>query len=280
MVVSKEEVHVAHSPDSDDAFMFYGIACGAVPTGDFAVRQVMKDIQTLNEEAMEGKYEVSAVSFAAYPYIHSQYLLLPYGSSFGIGWGPIIVVPEKQNIPPKDKITVAIPGKMTTAYLLLRMAMPNIHPIMLPFDEIIPAVQNKSVQAGLIIHEGQLTHAEAGLKKILDLGEWWQDKTGLPVPLGANVIRRDLGKDKITKLSRMLKESIVYSLENRKDAMNYALSFARGMSHELADQYIDMYVNELSVDCGDLGKKAVHKLFDLASQTNIIDKNFTIEFAD
>jgi len=272
------QVDFAHSPDSDDAFMYYGIASGAVSTGDFVFNQVMKDIQTLNEEAKEGKYEISAVSFAAYPHIKSQYLLMPCGASFGIECGPIVVVNEKQNVIELNSITVAVPGYLTTAYLLLRLAMPEAKVIMLPFDEIVPAVQNGLVQAGLIIHEGQLTHLQSCLKKVFDLGQWWHEETHLPLPLGANVIRRDLGQQRILQLKQILKESIVYSLQNRAAAMKYALSFARGMSEKTADQYINMYVNDLSVDFGEVGRLAVKKLFNLASEANLCDAKFQSEF--
>jgi 1,4-dihydroxy-6-naphthoate synthase len=270
-------INFAHSPDSDDAFMYYGIASGAVGTGDFAFKQVMKDIQTLNEEAKEGKYEISAVSFAAYPHIKSQYLLMPCGASFGIECGPIVVVNEKQNVD-LNSITVAVPGYMTTAYLLLRLAMPEAKVIMLPFDEIVPAVQNGLVEAGLIIHEGQLTHQRSGLKKIFDLGEWWYEKTKLPLPLGANVIRRDLGEERILQLTQILKSSVVYSLQNRAAAMKYALGFARGMSEKIADEYIKMYVNDLSIDCGEVGRLAVKELFDLAVGANLCSDEFQAEF--
>ncbi len=271
-------VDFAHSPDSDDAFMYYGIACGAVDTDGFVFKQVMKDIQTLNEEAKEGKYAISAVSFAAYPQISSHYLLMSCGASFGIECGPIVVVNEKQNLIDMNAITVAVPGYMTTAYLLLRLAIPAVKVLMLPFDEIVPAVQNGLVDAGLIIHEGQLTHLQSGLKKIFDLGQWWFDKTNLPLPLGANVIRRDLGQVKIMQLTQMLRESVIYSLQNRPAAMKYALSFARGMSEKIADQYIKLYVNDLSVDCGDLGRLAVKTLFNLAWQANLWDEEFQTEF--
>jgi 1,4-dihydroxy-6-naphthoate synthase len=271
-------INCAHSPDSDDAFMYYGIACGAVDTGEIAFNQVMKDIQTLNEEAEKGKYEISAVSFAAYPKIKSQYLLMPCGASFGIQCGPIIVTSNKRDLPELHSIAVAVPGYMTTAYLLLRLAMPEVKVLMLPFDEIIPAVQNGLVNAGLIIHEGQLTHSAAGLDKIFDLGQWWYKKTNLPVPLGANVIRRDLGRQRILKLTEVLKNSIIYSLQNRAQALKYALTFARGMSEQIADRYIRMYVNELSIDCGDEGRQAVKKLFELAAEANLVDKEFQGEF--
>lgn len=271
-------IDCAHSPDSDDAFMYYGIASGAVSTGDFIFNQVMKDIQTLNEEAKESRYEISAVSFAAYPHIKSQYLLMPCGASFGIECGPIVVVNEKQNVIDLNSITVAVPGYLTTAYLLLSLAMPKTKVIMLPFDEIVPAVQNGLVEAGLVIHEGQLTHLQSGLKKVFDLGLWWYEKTHLPLPLGANVIRRDLGEAKILQLTEILKKSIVYSLQNRAAAMEYAWGFARGMSEKTVDQYIYMYVNDFSIDCGEAGRRAVKKLFDLAIKANLWNEEFQSEF--
>jgi 1,4-dihydroxy-6-naphthoate synthase len=277
-VTERLMINCAHSPDSDDAFMYYGIASGAVSTGNFVFKQVMKDIQTLNEEAKEGKYEITAISFAAYPQIKDRYLLMPCGASFGQQYGPMVVCRENEPLPMLNAINVAIPGYMTTAYLLLRLYCPEVKVIALPFEEIIPAVQNRVVEAGLIIHEGQLTHEQFGLKKLIDLGRWWDEKTNLPLPLGGNAIRRDLGQDKILQLTEILKNSVVYALNNRKTAMNYAFDFARGMSEKIVDKYINMYVNDLSIDCGDRGRLAVKKLFQLAREAGLLEEQFNTEF--
>ncbi len=278
-----KKISCAHSPDSDDAFMYYGIACGAVDTGETTFNQVAKDIQTLNEEAKDGSYEITAISFAAYPEINDKYLLMPCGASFGQKYGPIIVCRENEPIPNLKRVTVAIPGYMTTAYLLLRLLVPGVKVVVLPFEEIIPAVQNRIVEAGLIIHEGQLTHEQFGLKKMIDLGQWWYEKTQLPLPLGGNAIRRNLGRETILRLTQILKNSIVYALDNRSAAMQYALGFARGqsarcMSEAEADRYISMYVNDLSIDCGESGKEAVKKLFELAKEAKLVEEGFQSEF--
>lgn len=277
-VKTSMKISCAHSPDSDDAFMYYGIASGAVGTGDFIFKQVMKDIQTLNEEAKEGEYEITAISFAAYPQIKDRYLLMPCGASFGQKYGPKIVCRDNEASPTLSEIKVAIPGYMTTAFLLLRLYCPGVKVIALPFEEIIPAVQNRIVDAGLIIHEGQLTHETFGLKKMIDLGQWWDEKTNLPLPLGGNAIRRDLGQERILQLTEILKNSVLYGLNNRQKAMDYAFSFARGMSEKIVDEYIRMYVNELSIDCGETGRLAVKKLFQLAEESGLLKGQFNAEF--
>ena len=271
-------VEMAHSPDSDDAFMFYGIACGAVDTGDITIKQVMKDIQSLNEEAKHGKYGVTAVSFAAYPQIKDKYILMPCGASFGLQYGPIIVCRDNEPVPDLNSVTVAVPGYMTTAYLLLQLYLPGVKVVVLPFEDIIAAVQDSTVAAGLLIHEGQLTHERFGLKKIIDLGQWWFAKTSLPLPLGGNAVRRDLGREKIIRVTQILKDSIIFALNNRPEAMRYALSFARGMSENVVDKYISMYVNELSIDCGDAGREAVKQLFELAKKAKLVEEQFQSEF--
>jgi 1,4-dihydroxy-6-naphthoate synthase len=274
----KTKITIAHSPDSDDAFMFYGIACGAIDTGDFIIEQVAKDIETLNQEATEGKYDVSAISFACYPSIADRYLLMPCGASFGLQYGPILLA--KTDLQPEsiDSITIAIPGYMTTAYLLLRLFAKPTNVIVMPFQDIIPAIVNGEVAAGLIIHEGQLTYGYTGLKKIIDLGLWWHETTGLPLPLGGNVIKRDLGKEKIVDLTRIVTQSITYALNNQNDALKYAKLFAEDMPDDVLDRYVKMYVNELSVDCGRAGKEAVKTLFELAAKKQIIESGFISSF--
>lgn len=278
MVVQVKEISVAHSPDSDDAFMFYAIAEKKIDTGGLEIRQVLKDIQTLNHEAIDGRYEVTAISFAAYPFISDKYMLMPCGSSMGDNYGPIVVAPKEMTKEELLKSRIAIPGKMTTAYLALRLYQPGLNVVEVPFNQIIDEVVKGNFDAGLLIHEGQLTYQQEGLKKIVDLGEWWHQETSLPLPLGGNAIRRDLGKEAIEKITGVIKHSIEYSLEHRKDALEYALSFARDMPTDLADRYIDMYVNKMSVEAGEKGRQAVNKLFAMANEKGLFDKPVVPEF--
>ena len=229
-------IAIAHSPDSDDAFMFYGLASGKVPTGDLEIEHVLSDIESLNRAAFEGRYEISAVSFHAYTHLADRYILLPHGASMGDRYGPVVVAREP--LPPSlDGVTVAIPGLLTTAFLALRMYKPDVQYVAMPFDQIQEAVHDGRVQAGLIIHEGQLTYASEGLHKVVDFGEWWADRTGgLPLPLGGNVIRRDLGPVLIARISRMLHDSIAYALDHREEAVQYAMQFGRGLDREKTDR--------------------------------------------
>lgn len=245
---AKQSIKLAYSPDCDDAFMFYGIASGAVATGDLNIEPVTKDIETLNEEAKEGKYDITAISFAAYPSIADHYLLMPCGASFGLRTGPIVLARKSMSPQSLTATTIAIPGRMTTAYLLLRLYAQTVKVIEMPFQDIIPALLKGNVDAGLIIHEGQLTYEASGLHKIIDLGQWWYQKTGLPLPLGGNAIKRDLSKQKIAELIRIVRQSIVYALANEDDAIKYVLPLAGQMSENLVRRYVSMYVNELSVD--------------------------------
>jgi 1,4-dihydroxy-6-naphthoate synthase len=273
------KITVAHSPDSDDAFMFYGLASGHVPTHGLEVGHVLKDIETLNLAAFEGKYEVTAVSFHAYTHLTDNYLLLPHGSSMGDKYGPILVV--KEDGPTSTAgITVAVPGELTTAFLALRLYDPAVKHVVMPFDEIQDAVCDGKVEAGLLIHEGQLTYGDEGLKKIVDLGEWWSERTdGLPLPLGGNVIRRDLGPDLIAKVSKMLHDSIAYALDHREEALDYALQWGRGLDREKADKFVGMYVNGLTLDYGDRGRAALQRLFDDAWAKRLIPKAIRVEFS-
>ena len=271
-------ITIAHSPDSDDAFMFYGLACGAVRTDGFEVKQVLADIETLNRAAFEGTYEVTAVSFHAFAHLFGRYSLLPHGASMGDRYGPVLVTPE--GAPSTlDGVTVAIPGTLTTAYLALQLYQPGIAYRVVPFDEIQPAVRDGEVDAGLLIHEGQLTYRDDGLQKLVDLGVWWSDRTdGLPLPLGCNVIRRDLGPDTMQAVSRMLHESIAYALNNRTKAMEYALQYGRGLDQDRTDRFVGMYVNELTLDYGQRGRAAVERLFAEAYARRLIPQPVPIEF--
>ena len=266
------KITVAHSPDSDDAFMFYGLASGRVPTKDLQVGHVLADIETLNRAAFEGKYEVTAVSFHAYAHLTDKYLLLPHGSSMGDDYGPILVV-RKDGPSTISESTVAVPGTLTTALLVLRLYDPSVNYVVMPFDEIQDAVLSRKVDAGLLIHEGQLTYESEGLKKIVDLGEWWATRTdGLPLPLGGNVIRRDLGSSMISTVSRLLHDSIAYGLDHRQEALDYALKFGRGLDRDKADQFVGMYVNELTLQYGERGREAVDRLFQDAWDHQLIPR--------
>ena len=271
-------IAIAHSPDSDDAFMFYGLASGKVPTGDVEIEHVLSDIESLNRAAFEGRYEISAISFHAYTHLADRYILLPHGASMGDRYGPVVVAREP--LPPSlDGVTVAIPGTLTTAFLALRMYNPDVQYVVMPFDQIQQAVHDGRVQAGLIIHEGQLTYATEGLHKIVDFGEWWADRTGgLPLPLGGNVIRRDLGPDMIARISRMLHDSIAFALDHRDEAVQYAMQFGRGLDRDKTDRFVGMYVNELTLEYGDRGRAAVRRLLTEAGERGLTPK-VAVEFA-
>ena len=271
-------ITVAHSPDSDDAFMFYGFASGAVETNEFRIDQVLADIESLNKAAFQGQYEVTAVSFHAYAHLLDRYALLPHGASMGDRYGPIVVA-RSDGPTSLDGITVAIPGELTTAYLALQMFHPGVAFRVMPFDAIQPAVVSGAVDAGLLIHEGQLTYKDEGLRSLVDLGVWWADRTdGLPLPLGGNVIRRDLGSDTMTEVSRLLHASIAYALDHRTDAIEYALDFGRGLDLERTDRFVGMYVNELTLDYGDRGRAAVERFFTDAYDMKLIPQRVPLDF--
>ena len=271
-------ITVAHSPDSDDAFMFYGLASGAVPTGDLEVEQVLADIESLNRWAFEGKYEVTAVSFHAYAHLTEKYALLPHGASMGDGYGPMVVVRE-DGPTSLDGVRVAIPGTLTSAWLALQMFAPGVAHVVLPFDEIQQAVASGQVQAGLLIHEGQLTYRDDGLRLIVDLGAWWGQWTGgLPLPLGGNIIRRDLGPELMARVSRMLHASIKHALEHRHDAIEYAKTFGRGLDDAKVDRFVGMYVNDLTLGYGERGRTAVRRFMDEAWQRKLIRARVNVEF--
>ncbi len=271
-------ITVAHSPDSDDAFMFYGFACGAVATERFAIDQVLADIESLNRAAFEGTYEVTAVSFHAYAHLHERYALLPHGASMGDRYGPIVVT-RADGPTSLAGVTVAIPGELTTAYLALQLFHPDVAYRVMPFDAIQPAVVDGTVEAGLLIHEGQLTYGDEGLRCLVDLGIWWAERTGgLPLPLGCNVIRRDLGGETMLEVSRLLHASIAHALDNRDDAIAYALDFGRGLDVDRTDRFVGMYVNELTLDYGDRGRAAVERLFADAYDRRLIPRRVPVEF--
>ncbi len=272
-------ITVAHSPDSDDAFMFYGLASGAVDTGGIEVDQVLSDIETLNRAAFEGKYEVTAVSFHAYAHLADKYALLPHGASMGDNYGPIVVAKDAAVTGVKGR-TIAIPGTLTTAYLTLRLYEPAFEYVIVPFDQIEQFVADGKADAGLLIHEGQLTYAENGLRKIVDLGEWWNQRTGgLPLPLGGNIIRRDLGPEMIRKVSKLLHDSIAYALSHRKEAVDYAQQFGRGLDKDRTDTFVGMYVNDLTLGYGERGRQGVERLMTEAFEKGLIPKRVPVEFA-
>ncbi len=273
-------ITVAHSPDSDDAFMFYGLASNNVDTGGIVVDQVLSDIETLNRAAFEGKYEVTAVSFHAFAHLADKYALLPHGASMGDNYGPIVVA--RQDGGPKDVkgSRIAIPGTLTTAYLTLRLYEPDFDYIVVPFDEIQQAVLDGKAEAGLLIHEGQLTYQDEGLRKIVDLGEWWAERTGgLPLPLGGNIIRRDLGREMIAKVSKMLHDSITFALSHRKEAVEYAEQFGRGLDRARTDKFVGMYVNDLTLGYGERGRQALERLMTEAFENGLIPERVNVEFA-
>jgi 1,4-dihydroxy-6-naphthoate synthase len=274
----KKDIHVAHSPDSDDAFMFYALATKKIDTGDLNYIHTLNDIETLNRKAMEGEYEVSAISFHAYAYLADKYALLACGASMGKNYGPIVVSGKPLRANNLINATVAIPGTLTTAFLVLRLFEPQIHYDVVPFDKILDDVQKGKYDAGLLIHEGQLTYREMGLHKVLDLGEWWLKETALPLPLGGNVIKRDLGKTTIERVALDIKKSIQYGLEHREEAMEYAIQFSRGLDTQRVDRFIGMYVNDLTLDYGEEGRQAVRRLLQEAYKKKIIPERVDLDF--
>jgi 1,4-dihydroxy-6-naphthoate synthase len=254
-------IRVGFSADPDDAFMFWGLASGTVDPGGFEFDPVIEDIQTLNEWALEGRLEVTAMSLATYPLVHERYALLAHGASIGSGYGPIVVAREPLTLDELRDVEIVVPGALTTAFLVLKLALGGefVHRVM-PFDRILPEVVEGRAQAGLLIHEGQLTYRDEGLAKCLDLGEWWLLETGLPLPLGVNTVRRDIGDAAVRQVSEILRASIDAALDHREEALDYALGFGRGMDAERGDRFIEMYVNELTQDYGDEGRQAVREL--------------------
>ncbi len=276
--IDVREITVAHSPDSDDAFMFYGLATNKVRTPGLRFTHTLCDIEKLNRAAMEGVYDVSAISFHAYPYVQDKYALLPSGGSVGDGYGPMIV--SVRPFTPEEVKTkrIAVPGKMTTAYLALKLFAPGIETEVVPFDQIIPEVLAGKYEAGLIIHEGQLTYSKSGLQRVVDMGKWWQQMTGLPLPLGGNAIRRALGSELMLSVSQALRESIQYALDHREEALAYAMQFARDLDTSAADKFVGMYVNERTLDYGSDGREAVRRLLDMGYAAGIIPHKANVEF--
>lgn len=273
-------ISVAHSPDSDDAFMFYGLATNKIDTGDLKFTHVLEDIQTLNEKAMQGVYDVTAVSFHAYAYISDKYALLPHGASIGDKYGPIVVSKEKMTPGDLPKARIAVPGELTSAFLALRLFNQDFNYEVIPFDKIIDAVKNGRCDAGLLIHEGQLFYHTFGLHKVLDLGEWWHERTGLPLPMGGNAIRRDLGAELMKKVSHYLHKSIQFSLDNRENALSYAMQFARDMDTDTADRFVAMWVNDLTLDYGTRGREGVRRLLAEGFEKGIIPNKAEVEFVE
>ena len=271
-------ITVAHSPDSDDAFMFYGLATNKVRIPGLKFAHTLCDIETLNRKAMQGVYDVSAISFHAYPYVQDLYALMPSGGSVGEGYGPMIISTRPMTQAQVKKSQIAIPGTMTTAYLVLKLFAPHVHTTVVPFDQIIPQVLAGKYEAGLIIHEGQLTYAKSGLHRVVDFGKWWGDKTGFPLPLGGNAIRRELGPKLMSDVCVALKSSIQYALDHREPALNYAMQFARDLDTQLADKFVGMYVNERTLDYGKDGRKAVEKLLEMGYEAGLIPHKPKVEF--
>ncbi|NUQ13659.1 MAG: ABC transporter substrate-binding protein [Gemmatimonadaceae bacterium] len=273
-------IHVGHSPDSDDAFMFYALAEGLIDTGDLAYTHELQDIETLNRRALRGELEVTAVSIHAYAFLADRYALLPSGASMGDRYGPRLVSSRTATLRDAARQRIAVPGLLTTAYLALRLAVPDFEPVVMPFDQIEEGVADGSVDFGLLIHEGQLTYSESGLQLVADLGEWWFGRTGLPLPLGGNVVRRDLGEDTIRLISRHLRASIDFALEHRTGALDHAMRFARGLDRSRADTFVGMYVNEWTRDYGPRGRLAVRTLLERGVAAGIIPHAVTVDFVD
>ncbi|NIM51921.1 MAG: ABC transporter substrate-binding protein [Gemmatimonadales bacterium] len=276
-------IRLAHSPDADDAFMFYALAAGKIPTGDRRYQHELADIETLNQRAFRGELEVTAVSLHAYAYLAATYALLPHGASMGDRYGPRLVAREPVPAAPRSAIQgmrIAIPGALTTAALVLRLYQPDFEAVVVPFDRIEEAVITGDVDAGVLIHEAQLTYAEGGLNLWVDMGEWWFAETGFPLPLGGNAVRRDLGAELINAISRELRASIVYSLEHREEALTHAMQYARGLDRATADRFVGMYVNDYTVDYGPTGRQAVHALLERGGAAGIIPQRVPITFVD
>jgi 1,4-dihydroxy-6-naphthoate synthase len=274
------ELTLAHSPDSDDAFMFYALATKKLGVRDVSFTHRLEDIETLNRKALDGVYDVTAISFHAYPYLEDKYVLLPSGASFGERYGPVVVSQACWNSSSLKGKRVAVPGKMTTAYLALQLYEPEVDAVVTPFDHILEVVARGAVDAGVVIHEGQLTYSGSGLRKVLDLGEWWYQQTDLPLPLGGNAIRRSLDNYTQRTVAGLLKKSIQYSLQHREEALLYAQQFSRGLDTTTADRFVSMYVNDWTLDYGQRGRRAVQELLDRGYQKGILPKAVTAEYVE
>jgi 1,4-dihydroxy-6-naphthoate synthase len=273
------EIVCAHSPDSDDAFMFYGLATKKVRSRLVSFRHMLEDIESLNRKATEGLYELTAISYHAYPYVADKYILMPSGSSVGDGYGPMVV--SARHFAPEELKgkKIAIPGTMTTAFLTLKLFQPDFESVVIPFDKILNAVKDHEVDAGLVIHEGQLTYGHGGLHNVIDLGKWFKSTYKLPLPLGANAMRRDLSPEIQAECCRLLRESIQYSLDHHDEALNYAMQFAMDLEPALAEQFVGMYVNHHTIDGGEIVPRAAQKLLDLGYEAGLIPHKITVEFA-
>lgn len=272
------EIKLAHSPDSDDAFMFYALATHKLATPGYKYSHVLSDIQSLNEAASTETYDVTALSFAAYPSLRDKYVLLDCGASFGDNYGPIVVAAKSMKGHEIARKRVAVPGLKTTAYLALKLYEPDFEAVVTPFDKILEAVKNEVVDAGLLIHEGQLLFPQLGLHRVVDLGVWWHEQTGMPLPLGGNAVRRALGPDVGRHIARTIRDSVEYALEHREEALNYAMQFARDMDMELADQFVGMYVNKWTLGYGDRGKRAVTELIQRGTAAGLLPEPANVEF--
>jgi 1,4-dihydroxy-6-naphthoate synthase len=275
---SATEIVCAHSPDSDDAFMFYGLATKKVRSRTVNFRHVLEDIETLNRKAMEGAYELTAISYHAYPYVADKYVLMASGSSVGDGYGPILVSSRPMAPEEIKGKKIGVPGKMTTAYLALRLFEPDFEAVPIQFDKILDAVAEHTVDAGLIIHEGQLTYSRSGFQSVLDLGRWWKSVHDLPLPLGGNVLLRSIPNDVKSECCRLMRDSIQYALDHNEESLNYALQFARDLEPRLAEKFVGMYVNHFTVDCGELVPQAAQKLLDMGYEAGVISKKVKVEF--
>jgi 1,4-dihydroxy-6-naphthoate synthase len=279
-VTEQNTIHLAHSPDSDDAFMFYALADGQIDTQGISYVHELQDIETLNGRAMRGELDVTAVSIHAYAYLSDKYALLPHGASMGDGYGPMLVSRTPMTRADIENKRIAIPGMMTSAYLALKLYQPNFEPVVVPFDQIDQAVLSGGVDAGLLIHEGQLTYKDDGLHLVADMGAWWMEKTGLPLPLGGNVIRKDMPREVQKKVSRHLRQSIAYGLDHRKSALDHAMRFARGLDRSKADTFVGMYVNDWTLDYGKRGREAIRLFLDEGVRSGVITHPVTVEFVD
>jgi len=277
--MEKREITLGHSPDPDDAFMFYALAADKIDTQGLTFTHVIEDIETLNRRAMNAELDVTAVSIHAYAYVLDQYALLTSGASMGDDYGPLVISREPMKLDQLSSATIAVPGLMTTAYLTLRLCVGEVKTVVVPFDQIMDAVEHGDVDAGLLIHEGQLTYAARGFNKVIDLGEWWMAQTGLPLPLGGNAIRKSLGPELIAKVSKLLRASIEYGLENREVAVRHSMKYGRGMEESLTDKFVGMYVNDYTIDYGERGREAVKLMLGRAHDAGIIPRPVRLEFA-
>jgi 1,4-dihydroxy-6-naphthoate synthase len=278
--MTEQQITLGHSPDPDDAFMFYGLATDKIDTGGLRFVHVIEDIETLNRRALNAELDVTAISIHAYARVLSHYALLTTGASIGDSYGPLVIARQPIAVTELKKVRVAVPGTLTTAYLALRLCAGEIDAVVTPFDRIMDAVENGDVEAGLLIHEGQLTYAKRGFAKVIDLGDWWKGETGLPLPLGGNAIKKSLGRGLIARVSDLIKESIEYGLANRQPAVAHSMKYARGMEHSLTDTFVGMYVNDYTRDYGEKGRAAVRLLLERGFEAGIIPNPVQLEFVE